>query len=598
MGGAMADVSMDNSISMSIHVRNLVHETFPVFEALAKRSRTTHPAELRPHVLAACNQYRLAMRKCANEMDMKQLEEEADLIHVVKASLALLHLCEIVYLDSSHDTVLAYAFGEWIQEHYGAMDMEDMEATFFRLQTQLGSTIVGDLPDTYWPTIVQLILAGHGRKAWELLSLYSHANYSLEQLEPVRNVLINMPFQYHRHRQDLPSWPAWHEACLALNQSDLTKDVHFKMIFQLLLNGSEAANAQPWYLHTAARCVLSDPKTHLSRTAQCLRLVHHLHAALAPEVLGPFEQIVVSLLELDLGNALDAIQQLSTGSFPYFPAHLMDLLSHAGHVERNEAFILSYVDSLMHSEDPNVNLLVGYLETCPANGGPVLLSLLESQSEACTTDFIAEKLILLGQFYGLAQYIAKIALERGAYWESKERWGTAMTWYLRAQDATSINTLCEKSWFAPTNLLHQVADVLVASHQTNATAVTAFTTAYHELVLVFSDCAKLAESHHPALAQVQQEAAKRIGKICRECDIPTSMWPSVLALVDQLLPLNPPVFTSSDLYAILQAIQDQKLRFCRITEIKKRGEGAAVAASIGVQKQIALCLAKALVLDV
>ncbi|OQS00785.1 nucleoporin NUP85-like protein [Achlya hypogyna] len=598
MGWPAGDVDMEAApgppatAMPSLHMRNLVNETFPIFEALARQSRATHPAELRPHILAASKQYRGTMRKCANEMDMKQLESEADLVHIVKASLALLHLIEILYLDPAHDTVLAYAFAEWLQEHYGAMEIEDLDMTFFQLQTQLGAT-PDDLPRNYWPTIVQLVLAGHGRKAWELLSLYSHAKYSLSQLEPVRQVLLHMPSQARDS-----AWPAWHGACVALTDSALAKDVHFKMLFQLLVAGADVApvDAQPWYLHALARCVLADPKVHLSRTAQCQRVVHHIKASLDP--LGPFESIVVSLLELDLAAALDAVQRMCAAAFPYFPAHTMDLLAHAGLVARSESFVLAYVDALRGAADPNTTLLIGYLETCPAQGGAVLLALLDAQRQAPgLTDFAAEKLLLHAQTYGLRQFVAQVARDRGAFWAAKGRVGSAMTWLLRAQDAAAIDALCAASWRDATRL-HLVADVLVAAEQGDATAVTAFTVAYHELLLVFSDCAELARTAHPALAQVQQEAAKRLGRLCRDCDVPTTMWPTTLALVDQLLPLHPPVFTSGDLYAILQAIQNQKLRFVRLEGGKSATEGAVVAASLGVQKQIALCLAKALVLDV
>ncbi|EQC42074.1 Nup85 Nucleoporin [Saprolegnia diclina VS20] len=593
-----ADVDMESPATVastpSLHMRNLVNECFPVFEALAQRSRSTHPAELRPFVLAASKQYRAAMRTCANDMDTKQLDTEADLVHIVKASLALLHLCEILYLDATNETVLAYAFAEWIQEHYAAMEIEDMDMTFFELQTQLGTSVHNvDLPPKYWPTIVQLILAGHGRKAWELLSLYSHANYALATLEPLRQVLMHMPSQ-----SSDSSWPAWHDACRTLAAGDLAKDMHFKMILHVLTHGgADAADATPWYMQAVARCVLEDPKVHLSRTAQCTRLVTHLRASLSP--LGPFEETVVSLLEFDLSSALEAVQRMCAGDFPFFPAHLMDLLSHAGHVARSEAFVLAYVDALLVSADPNATLLIAYLETCPLGGGPVLLSLLDAQRRSKTlTDFKAEKLLLHAQTYGLRHFVKQLALDRGAYWTAKGRVGTAMTWLLRARDAVAIDGLCEANWRDATRL-HHIADVLEASEQADATAITAFTVAYHELLLVFSDVAELSRTKHVALAQVQQEAAKRLGMLCRSCDIPTSMWPTILSLVDQLVPLQPPVFTSSDLYAVLQAIQDQKLRFVRLSDDKKTAtEGAVVAASLGVQKQIALCLAKALVLDV
>ncbi|KAF0686049.1 Aste57867_22143 [Aphanomyces stellatus] len=565
-------------------VKNLVSESARIFEGL---TRVSTPAS----VNAACGAYSAALLKCVREM-----ETDEPLVEVIKASMALFHLCEILFF-SDESTLLPYAFGGWMREHYGALEVEELDAAFFHLQNEVSP----DADASYWPTIIQLVLSGNGRKAWELLArtVPLHGRHS-QTLETLRHLLLHMPST----TSDASfNWAAWQDASLQLLQSSdalVHSDPHIRLLLELLCGQHLDQHARSWHQLVTAKCLLDDPKAHLSAATMGHRIVQRVEAAF-PTALPPFEQIVVQLLQYDLGAALDRIHNLGAGSFPWFLAHLTDLLVRRRELQpTSEAFMLDYVQStlLPHSLWPLATL---YLEQCPTNGGPVVLSMLRRATATCDSDFKAHKLLDTCATYGLTQTAAALASARGAAWAAKHKPAVALTWYLRARDISALNALCDDIIARDTNQLDAAADVL--AHATDLSPTIAFLVKYHEVTLVLADLAHLestsTSARHPKWPLVQREAAARLSALVMHCHVPRALWSTVLAA---LLPLlvdgaaDRPVFQAAELYGLLDAIQDHRLARCGLQD-DDADEDAKKELVARVQQAIAVTLSQVLVMD-
>ncbi|RHY53924.1 hypothetical protein DYB34_011489 [Aphanomyces astaci] len=508
-------------------VKNLISESALVFDGLTRLSTS---------VQDAARAYRSALIKCVRDMDSGN-----DLSDVVKASVALLHLCEILYFSTA-STLLPYAFGAWVQEHYGSLELEELDDAFLQLQSHV-SLDTSDDDATYWPTIIQLVISGHGRKAWELLSRTTstlHSKYA-PSLASLRHLLVHMPTT----ASDASfNWTAWNDAILHLLQNDplALSDAHIRLLLELLSGQHLDQHARSWHQQVVAKCLFEDPKAHLSAPTTGRRIVQRLEAAF-PSTLPPFEQIVLLLLQYDLTSALEHIHGLSAASFPWFLAHLADLLIRQGELAPTETFVLAFVRSSL---------------------------------VAIESDFAANKLLDICSTYHLPQAAAAIASDRGRAWEAKQNVAIALTWYLRANNMDAINSLCDAIvkqdivvHTTCSNPQLDAAAAILAEAPTLSQTVD-FVVKYHNVTLVLRDLAHLQSIQNDDGGEdtqnlptkcdvVQRDAARRLAQLCTHCSVPRHLWHSTWTSLVPLLQKSPPVFTSVQLFGLLEALQDREI---------------------------------------
>ncbi|CAK4098639.1 unnamed protein product [Aphanomyces euteiches] len=571
------EIDAGSAAPLDKSLTNLIAESTSVFERLMRESDPVS-------VQTACRAYRASMLKCVREMD-----KEENLLEVIKASMALLHLCEILLFSDSASTVVPYEFAAWMQEHYGAIEVEELDAAFFDLQNHISL----ETQTTYWPTVIQLVMCGNGRKAWELLSrtVALHGRHA-QSLETLRHLLLNMPSTYS---DKAFNWAAWQDTAQQLLQNDqlVHSDPHIRLVVELLTGQHLEQHARSWHQLVVAQCLLDDPKTHLSAATVGGRLVQRMEAAF-PSELPPFEQIVVQLLQYDLIHALESIRSLSAGSFPWFLAHLSDLLVRKRELQPTESFILDFVQSTLipHSLWPLATL---YLEQCPSQGGQVLFALLQDSIPSIDSDFKALKLLDICSTYNLSKTTAAISSRRGDDWYAKQRFGSALTWYIRGNNVDAINRLCDEIIADHPAQLEIAADVLASATSISSPTIE-FLVKFHEMQLVLADLAHVESTVPEKVPRVQREAAMRLSALCTHCSVPRHLWQVVWSAMLPLLAVSPPVFASTELYGVLEAMENHRLALTVPQSDENFKDDQELVAT--VRRGIAVCLSQVLLVEV
>ncbi|KAF0711218.1 hypothetical protein AaE_012251, partial [Aphanomyces astaci] len=205
-------------------------------------------------------------------------------------------------------------------------------------------------------------------------------------------------------------------------------------------------------------------------------------------------------------------------------------------------------------------------------GGPVVLELV--RQVAIESDFAANKLLDICSTYHLPQAAAAIASGRGRAWEAKQNVAIALTWYLRANNMDAINSLCDA--IVKQDLLHttcsnpqlDAAAAILAQAPTLSQTVD-FVVQYHNVTLVLRDLAHLQSIQNddgedtqnlPTKCDVVQlDAARRLAELCTHCSVPRHLWHSTWTSLVPLLQKSPPVFTSVQLFGLLEALQDREI---------------------------------------
>ncbi|RHY88682.1 hypothetical protein DYB35_008468, partial [Aphanomyces astaci] len=190
------------------------------------------------------------------------------------------------------------------------------------------------------------------------------------------------------------------------------------------------------------------------------------------------------------------------------------------------------------------------------------------------SDFAANKLLDICSTYHLPQAAAAIASDRGRAWEAKQNVAIALTWYLRANNMDAINSLCDA--IVKQDLVHtscsnaqlDAAAAILAEAPTLSQTVD-FVVKYHNVTLVLRDLAHLQSIQNddgedrqnlPTKCDVvQRDAARRLAELCTHCSVPRHLWHSTWTSLVPLLQKSPPVFTSVQLFGLLEALQDREI---------------------------------------
>ncbi len=167
----------------------------------------------------------------------------------------------------------------------------------------------------------------------------------------------------------------------------------------------------------------------------------------------------------------------------WFPAHLLDLLHHAGqllaapandHLQAGESLreflLLEYATCLMtHNSLWQVGIL--YFDNCPVQGRHRLELLLERVP--LTNERRAEKVLAAAKERGMSSVVASTCKVMGMKALAENQIGNAMTWGLRSQDSAFTTFLadkllkiyCEEGTFTSGDLLDHLGASMVVSER-------------------------------------------------------------------------------------------------------------------------------------
>lgn len=597
--------SGDGGDAMPRELRTLVGASFDVFARLsAGATRQLAPRE----VVRASRQYREALRTCVFAIEDRvelqrkaagdgeaEEDEDEEFVDLLKVSLAIWHLCELLFLQRRprDDQRLAYDLALWLQEHFAGALMEQLEAASAALRTATQP----EQDPAYWSTLHSLAMAGCGTSAWSLLA--AHSSYralasrdvaslasasTRTSFQTIQRLLLSMPASA-RHatpaaagHDDTGHWEQWHDECQYVLNTDanIKANAGLATLLRILAAEDDALvrQASSWYELMMARLFLEEPKRVAHRfeflMASCFRTYNADASAM-----GNFECIILAILQYDVQSALQDIQALG---FTWMAAHLVDLLTKSGAVADDvldplgvslrEFFLLTYAMDIGASSGL-WQFALGYYESCPRLGLVAARSALER--EPVPTDNKASRLIAYCQGKrGLNHVQRAIAARRARMCRDKKLYGAALVWMLRGGHLDDVDEVCEavlrecdtKTSLAP---LNEATEFLEAHPEMAQTPLLEWLVRYRELYLVLDDCESLRqqlregeyenerrqqEELEKKLRFVLQEAARRVHLLVSSAAAPRQLRAVLLAEAEKLLVEQPTVYSSQHLYSL------------------------------------------------
>uniref|UniRef100_H3GJM5 Nuclear pore complex protein Nup85 n=1 Tax=Phytophthora ramorum TaxID=164328 RepID=H3GJM5_PHYRM len=597
---------------MPRELRTLVAASFDIF---ARVQQQTH--QLGAFGIArASREYREALKTCIFALEDRleerkdtSAEEEEKFLDLLKVSLAIWHLCELLLLRGGvrgADRTLAYDLGMWLQEHYCSTLLENTEGDSVRLKKEQKP----EQDPAFWSTIQSLVMAGSGVSAWTLLathssykSLFSRDAASLTgasmkaSFQAVQRLLLSMPgstgSSHMNMEQDGPvEWKNWHDACQYLLNTDgyIKSNAGLTTLLEIMVAKEDVlkSHATTWYELMMARLFLDEPKTIAHRfeylMANCFRAYNSDKTSM-----GNFDCIILAILEYDVQSALQDIIALG---FSWMAAHLADLLQKNNVIIADELlpqaectlrerFLLEYAMEIGASSGM-WQFAVRYYEYCPKFGAIAIRSALER--EPLPTDYKAER--LLAYCHGkkvLTQTQRRISIMRAQESIAKKTYASALQWMLRGNHLDDVDALCDdileecnnSSSLTP---LHEAVQFMVGHPEFARPQKLAWLVRYREFHLVLDDCESLQQQLRTGdfsdnrseragletkLRFVSMEAAKRLDWLFSSAEAPKSLRSEVLKQAEHLLKESPTVFGSRHLYSLMAYLQQLDRSFDR-----------------------------------
>ncbi|KAL4105627.1 hypothetical protein PRIC1_003687 [Phytophthora ramorum] len=534
--------------AMPRELRTLVAASFDIF---ARVQQQTH--QLGAFGIArASREYREALKTCIFALEDRleerkdtSAEEEEKFLDLLKVSLAIWHLCELLLLRGGvrgADRTLAYDLGMWLQEHYCSTLLENTEGDSVRLKKEQKP----EQDPAFWSTIQSLVMAGSGVSAWTLLathssykSLFSRDAASLTgasmkaSFQAVQRLLLSMPgstgSSHMNMEQDGPvEWKNWHDACQYLLNTDgyIKSNAGLTTLLEIMVAKEDVlkSHATTWYELMMARLFLDEPKTIAHRfeylMANCFRAYNSDKTSM-----GNFDCIILAILEYDVQSALQDIIALG---FSWMAAHLADLLQKNNVIIADELlpqaectlrerFLLEYAMEIGASSGM-WQFAVRYYEYCPKFGAIAIRSALER--EPLPTDYKAERLLAYCHAVQFMVGHPEFACPQ------------KLAWLVRYRE------------------FHLVLDDCESLQQQLRTGD-------------FSDNRSERAGLETKLRFVSMEAAKRLDWLFSSAEAPKSLRSEVLKQAEHLLKESPTVFGSRHLYSLMAYLQQLDRSFDR-----------------------------------
>lgn len=588
---------------MPSELRTLVAASLDVFLTVQKQNGLMGVAR-------ASREYREALTSCifALEDKLEQVpsdvkEEEEKFLDLLKASLAIWHLCEILMLKGGRraDRSLTYELAQWLQEHYCGALLQTAETESSRIKQVKNP----EQDALFWSTVQTLALAGNGAAAWGLLATHSSCKSlffrdatsltgasTKASFQAVQKVLLSMPGSAVSMDVDGPSgWKEWHDACQYLLNTDsyIKSNTGLTKLLEILVAKEDTLKerANTWYELMMAKLFLEEPKSIAHRfeflMASCFRAYHDDETSM-----GNFDCIIMAIMQYDIQAALQDIIALG---FSWMAAHLTDLLQKSnvittdelvpqGNCTLRERFLLQYAMEIGASSGL-WQFAVRYYEYCPKFGAIAIESALER--EPIPTDFKAER--LLAYCHGkkrLAVAQRLIIARRAQDCQEKKEYAAALQWMLRGNLFEDIDALCDvilQECSATNTLtpLHEAVQFMETHPEFARPQKLAWLVRYREFQLVLDDrdtlrrrLSRAGSSKSDAdagltskLRFVSMEAAKRLDWLFSSSEAPKVLRTEVLQHAERLLAETPTVFASHHLYSLMAYLQQLDRSFDR-----------------------------------
>ncbi|KAG7399761.1 Nucleoporin nup85 [Phytophthora boehmeriae] len=570
-------------------------------------------------IARASREYREALKTCvfALEDRLEQQtetqdavkEEEDKFLDLLKVSLAIWHLCELLFLRGGargSDRSLAYELALWLQEHYASSLLERVEAESSRMKQEENP----EQDQTFWTTIQSLVMAGNGVSAWSLLathssykSLFSRDSTSLtgasmkQSFQAVQRLLQTMPGRVENASAGMEvdgvtEWKDWHDACQYLLNSDsyVKSNDGLTKLLEIMVAKEDTLkeHADSWYELMMARLFLEEPKTIAHRfeflMANCFRAYNNDEASM-----GNFDCIIMAILQYDVQTALQDIIELG---FSWMAAHLADLLQKSNVITTDkllplvdctlqERFLLQYAMEIGASSGM-WQFAMRYYEYCPKFGAISIQSALER--EPVPTDYKAERLLdyCQGKKW-LAETQQHITHQRAQDCKEQKTYAAALHWMLRGNHLEEVDVLCDLILHECSNTnsltpLHEAVQFMETHPEFARPQKLAWLIRFREFHLVLDDRETLRRRLSAGCSQsntderggvesklrfVSMEAAKRLGWLFSSTEAPKALRSEILQQAERLLVESPSVFASQHLYSLMAYLQQLDRSFDR-----------------------------------
>ncbi|KAK1945681.1 Nuclear pore complex protein Nup85 [Phytophthora citrophthora] len=599
--------------AMPRELRILVAASFDVF------IRTQQDTQMGAFGVArASREYREALKTCIFTLEDRlethkdadvNAEEEGEFLDLLKVSLAIWHLCELLFLRGGvrgADRTLAYDLALWLQEHYCSTLLDKTESESERLKKQQKP----EVDAAFWHTIQALVMTGDGSSAWSLLathstykSLFSREAMSLtgastkSTFQAVQKLLLTMPGRaagsdMNMEQDGATEWKNWNDACQYLLNTDgyIKSNAGFTALLEVMAAKEESmkSHASTWYELMMARLFLDEPKTVAHRfeflMANCFRVYHN-----ESEKMDNFECIILAIMQYDIQNA---IQDIIALGFSWMAAHLADLLQKnnviladellpEGDCTLRERFLLEYAMEIGASSSM-WQFVVRYYEHCPKFGVLAIRSALAR--EPLPTDNKTERLLAYCQGKKiLAQSQKQITIQRAQECKTKKAYASALQWMLRGGHLDDMDALCDdilKECNDANSLtaLHEAVQFMDGQPEFSRSQKLAWLVKYREFQLVLDDLESLRQqlktdeslsntekqgAIENKLRFVSLEAAKRLDWLFSSTEAPKRLCFELLQQAERLLKESPTVFGSRHLYTLMAFLQQLDRSFNR-----------------------------------
>ncbi|TMW62842.1 hypothetical protein Poli38472_005460 [Pythium oligandrum] len=594
---AEASTTPSTKQAMRKELRTLVAASFDVYMRLQRSSNEKARTERElpvEEIVRASREYREALKTCVFALEDRMDEgNDAELVDLLKVSLAIWHLCELLFLQRRprDDKWLAYELAAWLQEHYGGARLEELDEQTRRLQT-LGSS-GADQDPAFWSTVYGLVAMGCGAQAWSVLALHSsfrplfsrESASSLstqESFQAIQRLLHCMPGS--KTHQQL-EWQNWRDACQYLLNTDgyVRGNPQLKKLLAVMTADAEALNsvATTWYELMMAKLFLEEPKAIAHRfeflMANCFKAFHPDNAR---ETMNNFDCIILAILQYDVQSAVQDIHALG---FHWMSAHLVDLLFKSNVIASGDIveqydcsleqyFLLQYVIEI-GTCDGLWQITTSYFEKCGRLGLSAIRSTL--LRETLTSDTKTNR--LLSYCHGkksLYNTQRQIILRRSAECTESQSYAAALQWTLRGGHFDEVDTICDVilddcEGADSLDVLNEAVEFLESQSQLAQTKKLTWLVKYRELNLVLDDLASVkstvdgtsSKEQVQKLRFVAQQAAKRIQNLVASPIAPRRLRTVLLTHIEALLQESPSVLSSEQLFAVMQYLRSIERSF-------------------------------------
>lgn len=530
-----------------------------------------------------------------------------ELVQVLHIFAAVWELVEIVFLQYESlrlitPAQLQYLVRNWLRQYYLRDKVHQLES----LRRKWIQDSQPEKDPEFWEVLYGLALAGKGAQAWELLSLHSSQQATALQsgearlsttfqytLDRMRELLCSIPSERKNPNGEvsLQEWQNWNKQCqqTLMNDEGVQTDGQIRTLLQILCADPTVLERQSndCFELAMAHLALGEPQ----RSAQGVSYVIGASFQQKSHQLSEFEFIVFMIMDGDIKRTL---QHIDTLGFRWLTAHLADILIQTPNLllpekddkiqcSLQEYFLLNYAIEISMQEGL-WQVAIQYLDYCPRFGIPASLQVIQHQSVG--SDRKAQKLMQackVREFYDMMNYIATL---RGDEYLQEEMYGAALQWYILANRKAKINSVCDKLTELciegdAVAVLSSSVDFLQSAQKTICTQKLYSLVKYYELLLIFEDCNIIAmklkkEQSAPSdraekqdliskieekLRSIQKEAALRLSDLIQLIAVTGRLKPLLLQHLADMLSIKPSLFSSSDIYGIMQVLRNKEASF-------------------------------------